>query len=255
MSNSKNKDDGNLAGVSKNEAGGGNPPAGPDNEVQELISAYEQSKKKAAVASRSVGALVLTVLTANAIFAIFATIGFFNYRIPEFTMAFAGGMTPVAHKYWPEIKDAFDRLVPVYITAFEKSAQRRLPDLKKRMQAELDGLEAYGAQQRPEIKNRFDSMTSARQQDFVDGFQQAVGHPVSLEDLQSLTDMYRQALSSKADQIWLRNYLDYKDAAKHFETSLTELSQAEPDLNREVSAQEAIGILVQFLGIELQTAK
>lgn len=224
-------------------------------DLEQLIVDYETAKKGANRAGRCIAGILLLVLTVNALFLIFATRSFMYYQLPEFWVSFGRGMEPVTVRHMPRIQSMFNRLYPVYTKAFHDMAVSKLPKMKSAMLAELEGLEAYGRKREPEIRKELDKIAAAREADFVENLEKLVGRKVTLAEQRRIATLYKNALAERASETWPRVLLRHQEVIPEIERSLERLIRTEPELDRDIQPREAIGILLEFLGVEIQAGE
>lgn len=219
---------------------------------QDLIERLNNSRKRLGRARATVSFAIVVAATVNVLMIVFATRSFVLEQTPEVAAEVAKRIMPVAAKHTPTIRAMIDRLTPVYAKAFNEAMQSERPRMEAEFRKTYLAIEAHAGRRQPEVQKHIDALVLARQQDLIGGLEKVLGRKVSKEELDRVANMYIKAFEKKTDELWLASFIEHRNIIEELESNLARLARTEPDLNRQVDIQEAVGIMLEMTGIEMQ---
>lgn len=221
-----------------------------NNEVnsQELIAAYRQTGKNRALARRCITLLILGVILVH-IGLLWAIIRDFRYnRMPEFVAAMSTEMANISPKFIDDVRDMVNRLYPHYVSVFQKMFERDWPKIKEITLEEMRLLDAHAQKSFPEIEKGIVEVVLTSEETL----QEELNKFVSPAEVEETAVAYGKALQKKYDTFLSITFREHVNVSKEIGGNLEKIIAMEPDITQPVDMQEALGILLELVGTELQ---
>lgn len=223
-------------------------PQDSQSDHSELIHAYHLSLKSRAVARRCTSLLVLGVVFVF-IGLLWAEFNDFRYRqMPAFCTALsneAANMTPGLSK---DLMQVVNRVYPYYQNVFEQMFQRDLPTFESELHEQLDQLDAFAQGEWPQIEAGVNDLIITTEEVSTE----ALTKILSPEDARAVSDSYAEAIGAKLTDYFDTRLQKHVAVARNIGSQLDQISTMEPDMKRPIELNEALGLLLELSGIELQ---
>lgn len=223
----------------------------PENNVTEakkLIATLRRLEKNRALARRCVSLLLLGVIAVNICLLWSAIMDFKNNRLPEFVSAMGTEMTYISPKFADDLTHMFNRLYPRYIAAFQKTFERDGPVIKEKADEEMRKLQDYAFKRLPNLEAGILDVRSASEH----MVREEMSKFVTPEEAEQISEAYGKALQDKYNEILSTTLNEHVKVAEQIGDNLQEMIATEPDIKQPIEMQEALGILLELSGVELQ---
>lgn len=178
---------------------------------------------------------------------------FATYRSAEVVAKAGEKMLPLSRKYSRQILGALDRIGPSVIASFMKQINQDYPRLHAKFMNEIEDVGAHATKQWPEISNHLESLIRSQEEILIENLREVIGDSMSAENLDDMIADYQKNLLGNANVYWIQVYIGHAQAVHELEQAFHMLQAKEPELQREISPLEALGIFFEFYGRELQS--
>lgn len=213
-----------------------------------LINGYESATRKL---RRARLCLSLAVLTAIVTFAYagwravksFADVG--AAKVSELVLHDVSRDSP---RYGKELKASAELLLPIYEKTFREQFQKDAPLLRKSFERELKLLEAHATNQWPEFERELKLTVEAQNTAVVSAFERVVGR----EQAKTIANNYAEAISVMLHDLGENELRRHVAAGQSIGHNLQLVLESEPDLPKPIDAHEAVGLVLELAGLELQ---
>jgi hypothetical protein len=222
------------------------------NDVQtdhsELINAYHLSVKNRAVARRCT-----TLLTLGVVFVfvglLWAEFNDFRYRkMPDFCTALSNEAADMTQGLSKDLMAVVNRVYPYYLTVFDQMFQRDLPTFDTELKNQLSQLDTFAQGEWPLIEKEITELILTTEEVSTE----ALAKFLSPDDARALSDKYAAVVGEQLTTYFDTRLHQHVAVAKNIGAQLDQISTMEPDMQRPVELTEALGLLLELSGIELQ---
>lgn len=225
----------------------------PEQQFGELLDDFETARTSATEARRTVVLSALVVLTAFPIYAAIVFNDFISTRLETFYSQLALHTSQIVSIHSPRLSKMVDNVYPHYLDEFQKMSEKEFPRLIRGVEKQIGKLQNYADAKKPLVEARLEKLVMARLEQAITRLEKASGKQLTAEEAARITDIYKERLRAQSDKLFVKAFVDHKHIVDKLEKSLHRLEQSEPDLAREVAPEEAVGILLEFAGVELQS--
>lgn len=214
----------------------------------ELIRAYRESVRSRAVSRRASTLLVMGVIFVF-LGLLWAEFNDFRYRkMPEFMSALttqASEMAPILSK---DLMDLANRVYPYYTDVFYQMFQRDMPAFQKELDEQYKQLETFAQGEWPAIEQGIADLIITTEETSL----AELNRIISPDDAVAVSHAYAGVIGEKLTDYFNTRLHKHVEVAKNIGSQLDQITHLEPDMNRPIELTEALGILLELSGIELQ---
>lgn len=215
---------------------------------QELMETYHQTEKNHARARRCITLLILGVIAVHICLLWTAYKDFSHNRVPEFTAALGEEVANLSPQIVSDVRDMVNRLYPHYTSVFQQMFERDWPKMKDTAFEEMEKLDAYAQEKWPEIEKGIVDVVLTSEETLMEELSAFVtpaeAEAIAVDYIVALEDIYKDILSSTLQE--------HVNVAKEIGRNVEDMMATEPDIEQPVNMQEALGILLELAGSELQ---
>ena len=213
-----------------------------------LVATCRESEKARAFARRCVTLIILGVIIVHAGI-LFATVkDFQSNRVPEFWGAVSVEAANMSPQLVLDVRDMANRLYPHYVLVFQKMFERDLPTIQAKAEEEFGLLDAYGKERWPDIEQGIvDLMLTSEEV-----VRKELEKYVTPEEARDIAAQYAAAAGTKFEDILSNALSGHSEVAREIGENLEKMIETEPDIEQPVDMAEALGILLELAGTEMQ---
>jgi hypothetical protein len=225
-----------------------NEPARPNAEITALIEAHRSAERSRATARRSISLLIVGVIVIHLGLLWSALTDFRSRDFPEFLGAVGGELANISPRLVSDVQDMVNRLYPHYVHVFSQMFERDYPRMADTAHAELSKLDAYAQEKWPLIEGGIVDLTLTSE----DVVREEMSNILSDDEVQRISAAYGAAIHNRFNEVLTTTLKEHVDLSREIGLNLDRMVATEPDLAQPVSMQEALGILLELAGSELQ---
>ncbi|MBN1675858.1 MAG: hypothetical protein JXR37_32745 [Kiritimatiellae bacterium] len=218
----------------------------PDPE--ELKALWYKTQRKRHFARRCITLLLLGVVAVH-VGLLWATVKDFRHnRIPDFAAAMSAEAANISPRFVADLQSMLNRLNPHYMRTFENMFVRDWPKMKETALREMRQLDVYARQRWPQIEAGINDLVVTSEE----VAREELAKFATPEDVKTISVAYGKALHEKYEVILTSTLKDHAAVAEDIGENLEKMIETEPDIQPPVEMQEAVGILLELAGLELQ---
>lgn len=225
---------------------------GKTSREEELIAEYEQAKKQARKASLTVTVLLVLIAGANVLYIVLSGSSFFETRSNEIATRFLSYFAHVVDRHLPQARASFERSWPVVTDAFVREAELEAPQLRKKLASEVVELEEFLDSRRASVEKDLAAMAERGGSRVAAKFEETLGRELTKEEAAQITEAFRRVFLKSFIERGRSYYDRHAEVLNEIEENIQLLVASEPDLDRDVDVREAVGIFLEFAGVQLQ---
>ena len=219
-------------------------------DAQELIAAWRRAEKSRAVARRSVTLVVLGVIAVYGCLIWTVIQDFRTRRLPEFTAALSMEAGNLAPGLVADSRAIVNRVYPVYVQAFQNMFERDMDKMKDLVSSEMSTLNAYAQSKWPDIERETMNVVIASEEVVLE----ELGRFMTPAEAKRTTEAYSAALGTKYEALLSTTLKEHANIASEIGENLDRIAATEPDIQKPVSMNCAVGMLLERAGTGLQTS-
>lgn len=212
------------------------------------IEAYQKSVQELSIARKTITVSLVGVILLSVVVLCFSASNFMKKGVPEFTTAFREGIAPVASQNIERIRLMAGNLYPVYADAFQKMFDQDLPKMEEEFHRQMEGLDKYAQGRWPLFQKDLNKIIYDQEAYITQQMRTLVGEKQAKE----VAHMYRTSAVQKITEHLLIGLTDHQIVLDEIRENLDRIVFTEPDIVPPVNVQEAIGMLVELAGVNLQ---
>lgn len=220
---------------------------------EDLIAGYENAKAELKKAKRIIGSIIFVIVITNVLVMVTSTRNFAKNRTGEFALALTQNMKPVATNHLPQVQGIAKNLAPIYYKELNKMLRKEIPAIETRVRADLDELESFAISSWPSFQDEITMMFVHQENNILGRLEKLLGKRIEEGEAQRISNAYKVALTQRIEKSWQNLLTEHQKLVGDIGSNLEALTSTEPDLNRNVEIEEALGIMLELAGIELQS--
>jgi hypothetical protein len=149
--------------------------------------------------------------------------------------------------------DSIDRVAGRFIDEFQRVADRDFPVLEPAFHEELGKVVDHAGRRWSVVSNSIDVMALNHQRAIVEKLNNIIQVEMDEEKVSALAERYKRKMLDRIDQRWKAMYQMVEPSMRRIEHNLVSMVEKEPDLINGVGSNQALGVLLEYVGLELQS--
>jgi len=215
---------------------------------EELIDAWRKAERGRVVARRSVVLLIIVVIAVHVWLLCGVFTDFRDNKIPEFTEEITSEGARICSQLAPDLTDMANRLYPYCVSAFQKRMEKDWPVVRSLALSEMDKLSDHADKRWPDIEDGIVDVLSVSESAIEEELAAILGP----EEAGKVASAYDEALKEEYPVVFSGALKEHIALAEGIGTKLERMLDAEPDIQPEIDMQEALGVMLELIGTELQ---
>jgi hypothetical protein len=221
---------------------------------ESLATRLEEVRKARLKARLYTGLLVMVSSLLPVAYIVFQGYDFVTgERVRAFQSKTLAALPTVLERQIEPVKSSVNRIGQVYINEFQRVVDRDLPLLKPAFEDELSLVVDHAARRWQVVGKSIDVMADNHQRAIVEQLNDVLDISISAEEASRLTQNYRQRIVNRVKYHWNNIYVQSEPSIRKIEVGLLAMAEKEPDLQGKIAPNKALGILLEYVGLELQS--
>jgi len=217
-------------------------------EARELIDRFREAQRARAAARRATSLLILGAVAVYGTLIWATFLDFRNNRLPQLSQALAREAAARAPGLAGEARGMLNRLHPHYVDSLREVMERDWGKLRYEALAQADELDAYAQDRWPRMQEGIARLAATAE----NVSREELSRVLPMEQARQLGLAYGEALHRHYDRLLSDVSFDHTVLALEIGENLESLIATEPDIEPRADCREAVGILLELAGVELQ---
>lgn len=159
----------------------------------------------------------------------------------------------VVENHKKNVTDSIERVAGRFIGEFQKVADRDFPVLQPAFHEELEQVIEHAARRWDVVSKNVDVMALNHQRAIIEKLNSIIHVKMTDGQVSALAGRYKRKMLSRIEQRWKSIYQQAEPSMRKIEHNLISMVEKEPDLVNGVASNQALGILLEYVGLELQS--
>lgn len=159
----------------------------------------------------------------------------------------------VVENHKKNVTDSIDRVAGRFIGEFQRVADRDFPVFEPALHQELEEVVDHAGRRWEIVSKNIDVMALNHQRAIIEKLNDVIHVKMDDEQVSALADRYKRKMLDRLEQRWKSMYQMIEPSMKRIEHNLVSMAQKEPDLMHGVASNQALGVLLEYVGLELQS--
>jgi hypothetical protein len=216
-----------------------------------LIENYEVACKKLKRARMSVSGLILSLILGFALISICTVKDFAKNDIAQVASLVVQNFSNDSANYSALLSGAVNRILPVYQKALSSQIEKDTPLVQAAVQRETELFYKHVENKWPEFDREINELAKAQQMEI----QTALAKVVGQDQAEKIKNNYGEAISAMVEDLANQELKTHAAAGRGIGQNLYLLLETESDLPKPVDLNEAVGLLLELAGVELQNIR
>lgn len=159
----------------------------------------------------------------------------------------------VVESHKKNVTDSIERVAGKFIGEFQRVADRDFPVLEPALHDELEEVVEHAARRWDVVSKNIDVMAMNHQRAIIEKLNDIIQVKMTNEQVSALAGRYKRKMLGRIEQRWKSLYQKAEPSMRRIEHNLISMVEKEPDLINGVASNQALGILLEYVGLELQS--
>lgn len=217
-------------------------------ETAALIAAYRNTARRLARVKRLTSLAIVLLVLAFAVLLYRKITHFRDHEVTRFSAALAQNISGMAPQVSEDLSAMVNRVSPHCITAVQNTIARRGPAVRRRLETEMQLLDAYAQERWPAIEKALLDLALAQERVIQEEFAAVIG----ATEAESIGHAYAYVLMDKYEDLLAGAFKEHAEAASSVGDSLSRMMELEHDIGKPIDMNYALGVLLELAGLELQ---
>jgi hypothetical protein len=151
------------------------------------------------------------------------------------------------------VTDSIERVAGKFIGEFQRVADRDFPVMEPALHGELEKVVDHAGRRWGVLSKNIDVMAMNHQRAIVEKLNDLIQVKMSDEQVSALAGNYKRKMLGRIEQRWNALYHQAEPSMRRIERNLISMVEKEPDLMNGVASNQALGVLLEYVGLELQS--
>ena len=215
---------------------------------ERIIGGFVKAQERLRTARWCIGVLLVATLLFH-VYVVYASVASFRDNdMVEFSDAFSEQLMLLAPKFEPQVTDMAHRLYEHYVNVVSDRMERDGPRVKDAIHVELVQLDAHAQDRWPQIEEGILDLFTESEAIIRD----ELAGELTDEEIEAVVDLYAQATVDYFDDYLQRRFAEHVLLADNIGNHLNAIMEREPNITSPVNIEEALGIMLELAGEELQ---
>jgi hypothetical protein len=151
------------------------------------------------------------------------------------------------------VTNSIERVAGKFIGEFQRVADRDFPVLEPALYGELEEVVEYAGRRWNFVSNNIDVMAMNHQRAILEKLNDVLRVKMTDEQVDDLVAQYKRKMLNRVESRWNSIYQKSEPSMRRIERNLISVVEKEPDFEGSVPAHQALGVLLEYVGVELQS--
>ena len=170
-----------------------------------------------------------------------------------FVTATIRGLPTVLKHQRENFTNSIERVGGKFIGEFQRISDRDFPIFEPQLYEELEKVVEHADRRWVVVSKSIDVMAMNHQRAIVEKLNEVIHVKMTDEQVEALAIRYKTRILDRLQHHWHNLYQKTEPSVRRIETNLILLSEKEPDFQENVAPNQPLGVLLEYVGLELQS--